>query len=112
MSANALTGNILVFYDSERTAAEIGEALGRIMSETGKPEDIEGSLPVPAPDARRDRAAREGLKGSLKVLKRRLGEAEEAQPLTRGTRERRKRRSLYFTALSRAGSRLKPTGRT
>ena len=82
VSANALTGNILVFYDSERTAAEIGEALGRIMSETGKPEDIEGSLPVPAPDARRDRAAREGLKGSLKVLKRRLGEAEEAQPLT------------------------------
>ncbi len=77
VSANALTGNVLVFYDSKRTADEIGEALGKLMPETGGPEGVEGSLPAPVSilDAHRKKPPRKEPKASPRVLRKRLGEA-------------------------------------
>ena len=42
VSANPLTGNVLVFYETGRTPSEIGEALGRLVPSKERPENGDG----------------------------------------------------------------------
>ncbi len=84
VSASPLTGNILVFYDSGRTPSEIGETLGRLVPSRGRPENGNGAQPAPVPsiEARRQKGAPRARKTSPRVLRKRLGEAEEALPVS------------------------------
>jgi Ca2+-transporting ATPase len=86
VSANPLTGNVLVFYETGRTPSEIGEALGRLVPSKERPENGDGDQPAPVPSiaARRRKGAgtSRAQKTSPRVLKIRLGEAEEALPVS------------------------------
>ena len=84
VSANPLTGNVLVFYDTGRTPSEIGEALGRLVPTRAQPGDgDEAQLgSVPSIEARRRKGAPRALKTPPGVLRKRLGEAEEALPVS------------------------------
>lgn len=79
VSANSMTGNVLVFYDSDRTADEIGESLGRLMSQTGA---VKKTLAVvPAPAERRESAPKKAALTSPRLPQRRVGETEAVQEL-------------------------------
>ena len=89
VSASPLTGNVLVLYDPDRTAAEIAHALESLLptgAATEEEKRAERPLsPVPTP-RRADLRARHPLGGkpdaSPRSLRRRLDEAEGALPLT------------------------------
>jgi Ca2+-transporting ATPase len=84
VSANPLTGNVLVFYETGRTPSEIGEALGRLVPSQARPENGDGAQPVAVPSiaARRLKGVPRAQKTSPRVLRKRLGEAEEALPVS------------------------------
>ena len=110
VSANPLTGNVLVFYETGRTPSEIGEALGRLVPSKERPDkngDGDQPAPVPSIAARRRKGA--GTSGAQKtsprVLKIRLGEAERPSLSASGTFERQRRRFHSFTVTPAPASR-------
>lgn len=84
VSASPLTGNVLVFYDAGRSCDEIAEALNRLLPVTAGGQDERPSLYVAAsmPDAPRRLPERTKKEASPRVLRRRLGQAGEALPIS------------------------------
>ena len=82
VSANPLTGSVLVFYDKSRTASEIGEALRRLLPSKGGTGDTQQAPLLPRIQARRRTPQAAGLKQLSKVPARRPKKAEEALPIS------------------------------
>ena len=84
VSANPLTGSVLVFYDKSRTASEIGEALKRLLPSRGGTEDPQ-HRPLPSIQTHRPKTSAKtsaGLRQLPRVPARQPRKAEEALPIS------------------------------
>jgi len=84
VSASHLTGNVLVFYDAGRSSEEIAESLNRLLPGmvAGQRERRPLSVAASTPGARRKLSAPAEKEASPKVLRKRLGEAGDALPIS------------------------------
>ncbi len=84
VSASALTGNVLVFYDAGQDPGEMAEALKRLLPERHGGEDVNGSLPasVSVLESRQRAVERAKPKAPAKILKRRVGEVADVVPIS------------------------------
>jgi Ca2+-transporting ATPase len=84
VSASHLTGNVLIYYDAGRSSDEIAETLNRLLPGMASEEEERRPLSIAAstPDVPRKPLPPAKKEGSPRVLRRRLGEAGDAGPIS------------------------------